>query len=873
MNVTEQLKFKFSIIMAVYNAEKFLEEAIESVLQQDIGFKENVQLILVDDGSRDKSGEICKNYAKKYPNNIIVIYKENGGVASARNTGLPYASGRYLNFMDSDDKMTVNALSEVYNFFINHEDETDIVTIPIYLFDAKEGEHYLNYKFKKGNRIVDLYKEYNAVVRSASSSFFSYCCKSDIHFDERLVNGEDTKVVLSILYKKMKIGVVSSCKYMYRKHPQGGSSLLNFAKTEYGYYFGYFKYLADWAKEFYKEKLGFVPACVQYEIMVELAWRTKSKYEYSPLTIADMEEYKKILFEHYKDIDDEYILKQRVIYKEYKNFILSKKYECNPQVTPCGNDALVHFGNSIIGYISDCYVRLESMEYKDNILYLEGVTKVFGINDEEEIDAYVLCNGNKIPCQMTDRENISEMCLNEVVLRGIGFRCQIPMDNMPGQGGIKFGVTFRGLDIIKKVLKFGSFFPIDANYYHANGLIITNKNRAILWKKCTKQDGDPQEISLTNPKVSVIIPVHNAEEYLKECLDSVLKQTFREIEIICVDDGSTDSSADILAEYTKKDDRIIVIRQQNQYAGVARNSGMHIAKGEYLLFLDADDFFAPTLVETTYRQAKDLGNVDIVLFGAQKYNNITGRYIAAPNLLNRHLLPKQEVFSRMDLPDEFLLITTPSPWTKLFRKEFILKENLEFQTFSNSNDVFFVFTALSLAETITWVDKDLVYYRIAQTENTQSSKDVNPTLFLEAFEAVYNKLQRKGIYEDVEKSFKEAVINNCVYNLNTVKTDKSRIKICEKLNDPVFSHMGILNNLINYYVNNAKKLRINFKNTNKKLRDSLQRENSLKQSVSFRVGRAITWGPRKVRGGVRCYKQHGAAYTAKRLAWHVMHSK
>ncbi len=764
----------------------------------------------------------------------------------------------------------------------------------MHFFDAEEGEHYLNYKFKKGNRIIDLYKEYNAALRCTNASFFSYCCKSDIHFDERLVNGEDTKVVLSILYKKMKIGVVSSCKYMYRKHPQGGSSLLNLAKTKYAYYFEYFKYLADWAKEFYKEKLGFVPACVQYEIMLELAWRTKSKYEYSPLTAADMEEYKKILFEYYKDIDDEYILKQRIIYREHKNFILSKKYECSPQVTPCGNDALIHFGNSIIGYISDCYVKLEFMEYKDNVLYLEGVTKVFGINDDEKINAYVLCNGEKIPCQITDRENISEMCLNEVVLKGIGFRCQIPMDNMPEQGEIKFGITFRGLDIIKKVLKADGFFTIYANHCHANGLIITNKNRALLWEKCTKQDVNPQETSLPDPKVSVIIPVHNAEDYLKECLDSVLNQTFREIEIICVDDGSTDSSADILAEYAKKDDRIIVIWQQNQYAGVARNSGMHIARGEYLLFLDADDFFAPTLVEMTYQKAKDLGNVDIVLFGAQKYNNITGEYITAPNLLDRHLLPDREVFSRVDLPDEFLLITTPSPWTKLFRKGFILKENLEFQALSNSNDVFFVFTALSLAETITWVDKDLVYYRMAQTGNIQSSKDVNPVLFLEAFEAVYDKLQSRGIYEDVKKSFRKAVINNCVYNLDTVKTAASRIKICEKLSDATFSHMEILNDLINYYSNRVKRAQANFKNadnklkntdkklkntetklkvTNKKLRDSLQRETSLKQSVSFRIGRAITWGPRKVRGGVRCYNQHGIAYTIKRIGWHITHLK
>ena len=93
------------------------------------------------------------------------------------------------------------------------------------------------------------------------------------------------------------------------------------------------------------------------------------------------------------------------------------------------------------------------------------------------------------------------------------------------------------------------------------------------------------------PKVSVIIPVYNVEQYLRECLNSVIKQTLKEIEIICVDDGSTDNSLDILKEYAEKDHRITIITQKNLHAGVARNAGLSIAKGEYLSFLDSDDFF------------------------------------------------------------------------------------------------------------------------------------------------------------------------------------------------------------------------------------------------------------------------------------------
>ena len=93
------------------------------------------------------------------------------------------------------------------------------------------------------------------------------------------------------------------------------------------------------------------------------------------------------------------------------------------------------------------------------------------------------------------------------------------------------------------------------------------------------------------PKVSVIIPIYNVEAYLRECLDSVLNQTLGDIEIICIDDGSTDCSAKILEEYAKDDRRIRVITQSNAGAGAARNTGLAIAQGQWFSFLDADEVF------------------------------------------------------------------------------------------------------------------------------------------------------------------------------------------------------------------------------------------------------------------------------------------
>ena len=102
------------------------------------------------------------------------------------------------------------------------------------------------------------------------------------------------------------------------------------------------------------------------------------------------------------------------------------------------------------------------------------------------------------------------------------------------------------------------------------------------------------------PKISVIIPVYNVEKYLRECLDSIVNQTFKDIEIICVDDGSTDKSLEILREYEQKDKRIIVISQPNKGVSTARNIGMQQATGKYMMFVDSDDYITQNACELIY---------------------------------------------------------------------------------------------------------------------------------------------------------------------------------------------------------------------------------------------------------------------------------
>ena len=120
--------------------------------------------------------------------------------------------------------------------------------------------------------------------------------------------------------------------------------------------------------------------------------------------------------------------------------------------------------------------------------------------------------------------------------------------------------------------------------------------------------------------VSVIVPVYNVEKYLRKCLDGILSQTLKDMEVIAVDDGSTDSSPSILREYAKKDGRIRVVSRQNGGAGAARNTGLALARGKYLFFHDPDDFSAPRMLERLVANAERY-NSDVVVAGRMLYDN------------------------------------------------------------------------------------------------------------------------------------------------------------------------------------------------------------------------------------------------------------
>ena len=302
--------------------------------------------------------------------------------------------------------------------------------------------------------------------------------------------------------------------------------------------------------------------------------------------------------------------------------------------------------------------------------------------------------------------------------------------------------------------------------YYGNQLNSEGEANVTLKLQKRPDEIDKRTVHISdNIKVSVIIPIFNLERYIQQCLNSLRFQTLDEIEIICVDDGSTDDTKNILNENAKYDERIKIIYQENNFAGVARNVGMGIAKGKYLIFLDGDDFFERDLLEKAYNKMEET-NSDVCLFKCKTYDEQTQSFGKRELELKKQLLPKDKsVFSYKDIPNEIFNVTTGAPWSKMFRKDFIMELGVEFQANHHYNDFYFVYSAIVSAHRISYIDEALVNYRINRMDSLQNQMKINLLEFTKALLGLKEFLQNNGIYNEVKKSFQNRALTTCLYVL------------------------------------------------------------------------------------------------------------
>lgn len=396
--------------------------------------------------------------------------------------------------------------------------------------------------------------------------------------------------------------------------------------------------------------------------------------------------------------------------------------------------------------------------------------------------------------------------------------------------------------------------------------------------------------------VSVIIPVFNAEKYISTCIESLISQSYSDFEIICVDDGSTDNSPRILQQYMSMDPRIKIIEQKNQFAGNARNTGMEVASGKYCMFLDVDDFFEKNMIELQVRQI-ERDHADICICDADIYDDQAGTFRKSEWLLAKSYIPHVP-FNREEIKDHIFFIKTPAAWNMIISSAFIKEHALKFQETKNTNDLYFTYAALNLAQKITVVDMVLVHYRIGTGSNLQSGNDKSPLDFCRAFLKLKKLLIKKGVFDEVKRGYISLYLTNFEYHMFTLQSVQS-FKVlydyfkengrqeleldchdvecfCNKERFKLLCDVVDSDSMSGYLYSQLKRERNKLENEREKnesvlMRMKLDNENVLKEkqeqirqlkneigdlccdlyavnrSISFRIGRIITYIPRKIR--------------------------
>lgn len=490
-------EFFFAIVMAIYNVEDYLEEAIESLINQTINFQYFVQLILVNDGSTDGSAEIARKYADQYPANIVFINKKNGGVSSARNKGLAYATGRYINFMDPDDKLKEDALQRIMNF-IKKNPGINLIAFPLIFFEAKSGNHMLNYKFDK-ERIVYIDSNYKDIIMSMGATVIK---KEKLHnksFLEGKKFGEDNQLLTEILMEDKAYGIVPKAKYFYRKRYNNTSALQN-SYEDIDYYIAFLEDQMEHLVNRYKSKDEALPKYIQFLIMYDLQWRLRLSYR--PQVLQNEEVYNKYLymvFQLLQLIDNKIILEQKYLNWYQKHALITFKYSgklpsFNNQyylTKQKKNDlSLIDYNGKEIYLLSGISSNIDIFEYNSKNKRIEIVGNVGTLFPYETLEIYLRNDANeKIVAERFSYPNDDAAILGNIVHEFYGFRFSIDEQFLENASQLKMYIKCKGkarrLNIkftgqsVKFSNKFSGLYVTTENSY----ISYSNKKRIFYVKK------------------------------------------------------------------------------------------------------------------------------------------------------------------------------------------------------------------------------------------------------------------------------------------------------------------------------------------------------------------------------------------------------
>ena len=472
--------YLFSVIMAIYNTGRYLDDSINSLVNQTINFKTNIQVILVNDGSIDDSENICLKYQSIYSDNIKYIKIDHEGVSKARNIGLKYAEGKYINFLDPDDIWHYNAFNLVYLFF-KFNKNINLAAGRLKFFEASEKYHPLDYKFYK-TRVANLSEEYNCIQQSVSSAFFRKSLIKGKKFDEQAFSGEDTIFINNILLLNPVMGLIREAIYLYRRRADSSSTVQN-QKYNLNFYSKTIEqvenYLINTSIFLYNEILPFIQFFVGYDIL----FRIKANINLV-LDNNSLYGYISIIKELLNKIEDKYILEQRNVPNNYKIYLLSRKHQKDLRYEMFINNNIFYYINYImINLNQNSIVFWRILDIKNNILYLEGKDNFW--MPSKNYYYYCKLNDKIFYPNYIEYSNYDQYTIYGIIHKGKIIMYEIPLNQINNIQILSFFMDYLGInfEILTSLGWYSHIPPISNGYYISNNYIIKFiQNRFIIYK-------------------------------------------------------------------------------------------------------------------------------------------------------------------------------------------------------------------------------------------------------------------------------------------------------------------------------------------------------------------------------------------------------
>lgn len=774
--------YKLSIVIPIYNMEKELKDALNSIVNQTMDLND-IEVIMVNDCSTDGSKMIMEEYCRKYDNFKSIHLNENTGSPSIpRNIGIENASSEYIQFLDADDTLVETACDFLYDTIT--KEDVDLVSGYIYKLDRNnnanidvarwfsiiddddpsfkleellESDELCKFQFediRENPRWLLDYGFYNKIYKR------SLILENDIFFPN-VDGGEDAVFLYNYMINSKGIIFANRPVVLYNQYRQDSLSKSKSLKT-----------LSNRPKA--------------YRLMYDLAVEKDMVEDFVKILLYSKLDYwlKVHVFNAFPSTNEEIMN----ILKEYKIlFDECIKYD-------------VGFDDVVYGIVNDIYrgdyedaikriniKRFENSDFSNTfIISLPEGSQLNDISDSDfnfKDSELILVNPNG--------DSINEINENSLILKCTD-SIKSAIENSLGRNVIFINSLTQFNDMTYKLSRICGNNDLDIAFAYDSKQVNDDFNEEdcssivygrefiqdelndcesgmfanALQKTCNYRAIDIKSLdeiysNQENCKVSVIMPVYNAGRYLEESINCVLNQTLKEIELICVDDGSQDNSLDILQRVADEDNRMHFYRQNHNGGGAARNFALKKATGKYLYFMDADDLIKQDALRELYDKIEE-SEVDFVICRTIVYDSDNDEYLNKPyfDMEPIYRIVGDEVFHYNDVGSNLFYFSV-TPWAKMFNREFALSTGARFGEGLIFHDHFFFWEILFNSRKIIFYNKELCIYRIHSKSSTES-KDSRFLNIFDVYKGVIEIFMKYHVFNKYERRLYNVIIHSAI---------------------------------------------------------------------------------------------------------------